>query len=338
MDITNIDGYIIQKVLDCGLCNIGLKVDKGFLGDINDFDIVDNQNQKIDFLLQKEEKWDYCYFNKPIMALEFDKSTFTNRQKENMFYICTNNQQYKIKETFILTVKEFSGAFFGKLPYQLFSPKINSNNDYPLVVFLHGSGERGNDNILQLIGNKGATVFADKDFQQLNPCYVVAPQAPLKKVLNHCWIDDDMPQYIIKLINHLIDRHHIDKKRIYLVGMSNGGSGVWKLIYENPLFFAGAIVMCGIVDTNSLDFKLGQSNLGHLKNVDINRLRSTPIYICHDKDDMLIDYYNSLNIYNDLKDNGKCFLKLTEGYGHSCWKDILNDKCILKWLFEQKRI
>jgi len=57
MDITNVDGYIIQKVLDCGLCNIGLKVDKGFLGDINDFDIVDNQNQKIDFLLQKEEKW-----------------------------------------------------------------------------------------------------------------------------------------------------------------------------------------------------------------------------------------------------------------------------------------
>ena len=91
-----------------------------------------------------------------------------------------------------------------------------------------------------------------------------------------------MPQYIIKLINHLIDRHHIDKREYILLGCQMGVLGFGNL-YMNPLFLRAYCHVWCIVDTNSLDFKLGQSNLGHLKNVDINRLRSTPIYICHDK-------------------------------------------------------
>jgi len=67
---------------------------------------------------------------------------------------------------------------FIKLPYRLFKPKIKEGKVYPLVVFLHGAGERGNDNEKQITANEGATTWAREEFQNNHPCFVLAPQCP----------------------------------------------------------------------------------------------------------------------------------------------------------------
>lgn len=336
MDKQDVAGYIVQDVLDNGLCDTGLKISKNLLQSSNDLIILNEANEKISYQLKEEGQWILYDFVKPISSLKFDKKTFSNKQIKNKYYVHINNCKYIIQNHELLIEQKFSKELFKNLPYRFYSPINKSNKSLPLVIFLHGSGERGKDNVLQLIGNKGAITFTKQEFQKENPCFVLAPQAPLKDVLNHCWVEDHMPNRIKELIDNLMMQYNIDSKRIYLVGMSNGGSGVWKMIYDYPDFFAGAIVMCGIVDTESLNFKLGQKNLGTLNKTNINRLKNTAIYICHDVEDDLIDCQNSIDIYNRLKENKNCLLKLTKGYKHACWIDILNDKEILTWLFEQR--
>jgi len=133
------------------------------------------------------------------------------------------------------------------LLYQIFKP-INTTKKVPLVLFLHGSGERGNDNEKQLIHS--IDKFTTKQFQTNNPCYIIAPQCPDNKQ----WVDVDwgldahtMPveptiqmKLTIELVKQLSKQLNIDTNRIYITGLSMGGFGVWDAISRNPEIFAAA--------------------------------------------------------------------------------------------------
>jgi predicted peptidase len=157
-----------------------------------------------------------------------------------------------IVKIFKLNSHSFTAETYRASNFRLCKPPglkgtINSSKKYPLVVYLHGAGERGSDNRKQsydltFLGNgfsKQARIF-----QQKHPCFVYVPQCP-----NNSYWDETVLSTVIQTIEHLISLYPIDKKRLYLIGYSMGGSGTYSLSYQyyeyNKTLFAGIIRLAG---------------------------------------------------------------------------------------------
>jgi predicted peptidase len=139
------------------------------------------------------------------------------------------------------------------MPYRLFRPK--SAEKVPLVMYLHGSGGLGNDNLKQLsLGNRfGTRVWLLPENQARFPCYVVAPQT------DRGWIRYDFSQQpakelpglgdgaqlALQIIELLCREFNVDERRIYIAGNSMGGAGVWNLLANRSNVFAAAVICCG---------------------------------------------------------------------------------------------
>ena len=153
--------------------------------------------------------------------------------------------------------KTYVNADGQKLPYRLLTPeKIEPGKCYPLVLLLHGLGERGTDNVKQLLW--GAGEFAKAENRRKYPCFVVVPQCPLTGL----WIRGELkdlgsPNFalskkpsepmalVLELIDKLVAKDlPVDKSRVYVTGLSMGGFGTWDLIERRPTFFAAAIPIC----------------------------------------------------------------------------------------------
>lgn len=138
-----------------------------------------------------------------------------------------------------------------KLPYSLFVPEnYNPNETYPLVVFLHGAGERGFNNQMQLKANEGAVVWASELVQSNNPCFVLAPQCPQESAWTRLF--DNKPfepseylEMVHEVITKLVEEYNINRNRIYLTGLSMGGFGTWALAMAHPETFAALVPICG---------------------------------------------------------------------------------------------
>ncbi|MEI6899558.1 MAG: dienelactone hydrolase family protein, partial [Bacteroidota bacterium] len=156
---------------------------------------------------------------------------------------------------------------------------FDSGKKFPLVLFFHGSGERGNDNSSQL--QHGSSLFVDKENRKKFPAFVVFPQCPE----NTKWVDVDwkhesdiMPvsptptmNLVISLLDTLTKYLPIDTARIYVMGLSMGGFGTWDIISRFPGKFAAAVPICGGGDENQAD-----------------RLIKTPIWAFHGSLDPLV--------------------------------------------------
>ncbi len=144
------------------------------------------------------------------------------------------------------------------LLYRLMKPeKTEPGVKYPLVLFLHGAGERGADNTSQLL--HGVREFAKPENRRLYPCFVVAPQCPTDRR----WVEVDWsapahtapenPSEPLRLALDLVDKLAaelpVDRNRIYVTGLSLGGYGTWDAIARRPDLFAAAIPVCGGGDT-----------------------------------------------------------------------------------------
>lgn len=144
----------------------------------------------------------------------------------------------------------------------MLSPKtLEADKSYPLVLFLHGSGERGNDNEKQLA--HGASVFSNPVNADKYPAFVVFPQCK-----ERAWTDkvDErtfMPGapippesksevMVMELIGNLIENYPIDKNRIYIVGISMGGIAAYDLVCRYPQIFTAAVPICGAVNPERL--------------------------------------------------------------------------------------
>ena len=142
------------------------------------------------------------------------------------------------------------------MPYRLFRPEAAGK--VPLVVYLHGSGGLGDDNVKQLsLGNIfGTRVWVLPENQKSFPCYVVAPQT------DQGWVRYDLSQetpgpakvlpglgngarLALEIIDELCREFAIDERRIYVAGQSMGGAGTWHMITNRPSFFAAAVSCCG---------------------------------------------------------------------------------------------
>lgn len=223
-----------------------------------------------------------------------------------------------------------------EVPYRFFAPRnVNPDKKYPLVVFLHGAGERGRDNFIQLVANKGAVVWAQPGHQALHPSFVLAPQCPPESswtgVLSGGEPFEPNPELLAlpHLIENLVSQHNIDSDRIYVTGLSMGGFGTWAITMESPHLFAGAIPVCGG---------------GEVKKVD--KIKHIPIWAFHAEDDPLVPVAFSRSLVRSLVERGgrvkyteflKDYLESQGWSAHSSWIPAYEDETVINWLFEQKR-
>ncbi|WP_052356534.1 prolyl oligopeptidase family serine peptidase [[Clostridium] dakarense] len=238
-----------------------------------------------------------------------------------------------------LTYKDSSG---NTMDYRLFEPKTENNEKYPLVLFLHGSGERGSDNEMHMLGNEGALVWADPKQQEKNPTYVLAPQVPAADELTMYWTEEPNYTTMLNLLKETIEKYNIDENRIYVVGMSNGGIGTWNIIEKNPKLFAAAVPICGIGDINGLDLEseyIPMTDYSAFKNI-----KDMPIWIFHAEDDPLVDVRYSRDAEKAIKELGGTSVKYTEykegevmPMGHFSWVPALQNQEMIDWVFSQSK-
>lgn len=219
------------------------------------------------------------------------------------------------------------------LKYRLHVPaKQEPGVKQPLVVFLHGVGERGSDNEAQT----SYSFFKAKTgviAQSLSAgAFVLAPQAPLtdKWIKIKKWKD---PSYrfsvqpepsmaaVAALIKKIATDYSIDPRRIYLTGLSMGAFGVFDLLTREPGLFAAALAVCGRGDPAVAKVFAG-----------------VPLYMVHGDKDNVVPVSYSRAMASALKKLGATpILKELEGVGHNSWDSAFTDPQIASWLFSQKR-
>jgi len=208
------------------------------------------------------------------------------------------------------------------LPYRLLLPEtIESGKTYPLIIFLHGSGERGNDNTLNL---KYITdLFLSAENRKHYPAYVLVPQCPK----NERWAPEDWyskisppAETVIELIDSLVRSNSIDAGRVYLMGLSMGGFGTWYLLTRFPDKFAAAVPICGGGDWNRA------SSIAHI-----------PVWVFHGKKDEVVLPEQSRAMVSALKKSGgnPCYTEYKK-VGHDSWVRALQEPDLLPWLFSKK--
>jgi predicted peptidase len=219
------------------------------------------------------------------------------------------------------------------LPYRLLKPlDYQEGKKYPLVVLLHGSGERGNDNEAQLV--HGTYVFLEEANRKKYPCFVLVPQCPK----NGQWASyrreggklsglqlAPEPTRPAKLVNELMaqlsQKYSIDQSRLYITGISMGGFGTFDFISRNPEKFAAAAPVCGGGD-------IAQAGL----------IREVPIWIFHGADDPVVPAALSRDMTAALrKAGGNPTYTEYPGVQHDSWTNAYAEKDLLKWMFKQKR-
>lgn len=217
------------------------------------------------------------------------------------------------------------------LKYRMLYPDANNMRKFPLVIFLHGSGERGSDNEAQL--KWGVQAFATDENMMAHPALVVAPQCPQNlgwsnfsrtKVTAEARLlaaPSKPMELLIGLIKQLIKTMPVDTNRIYITGLSMGGFGTFDAIERYPGLFAAAVPVCGGGDIT--------------KAPDIAKL---PLWIYHGAEDPSVDVQYSIDMVNALTKAGAHpgYTQYPES-GHFSWLGAYSDKLMLEWLFRQHK-
>jgi len=243
---------------------------------------------------------------------------------------CLSAQTSFVFETFI----DPSGA---ELMYRLLKPAHSKKSKkYPLVIFLHGAGERGDDNLEQL--THGAALFEDKRNRRKFPAYVLFPQCPAEaywatrnaKIENKSFkfgfdysLSPGLPlQQVFDLIELYKILPSVDSNRIYIMGLSMGGMGTLEAISRHPELFAAAIPICGGGD------------LSYVKNF----ASVVPVWIFHGaKDDVVSPEYSRNMVRQIVSEGGSPRYTEYPEANHNSWDAAFRTPDLLNWLFNQKK-
>lgn len=230
-----------------------------------------------------------------------------------------------------LQARVFSADGGLALPYRLFVPDgCTSQRPCGLLLFLHGAGERGNDNEAQLRNH--ALAWTSALAQAGHPTIVVYPQCPAEMQ----WVDSpwstgtysigEVPlsrpmAAVLALLASLRQELPVDEHRLLVTGLSMGGFGTFDLLARRPAMFAGAVALCGGGDPSQAQ-----------------ALRDVPLWIFHGDSDPAVPVSGSRRMVKALRGAGGT-PRYTEvaGAGHDIWNLAYQDGEVLRWLLSQTR-
>lgn len=222
------------------------------------------------------------------------------------------------------------------LRYRILYPeRYKKRKAYPLIVFLHGSGERGRDNEAQLL--HGGNLFLKEMIRKHFPAIVIFPQCPPdsawarnKRKPNsneRIFLSDEappVPQQLVKqLMDSLLVNKLADSKQIYLGGLSLGGFGTYDMLMRHPGYFTAAFPICGACNIPMY----------------LERAGNTPLWIFHGALDTVVPPGPNRELYKALMTKGGTSVTYTEypQAGHNSWDSAFAEPKLLPWLFMQKK-
>ena len=248
-------------------------------------------------------------------------------------------------------ITEYEARTHGSMPYRLLKPlAVETDQQYPLILSLHGSGGVGDDNVSNLRFWNG--VMAGLEWRKAYPAFVVVPQRrpggiwgpkPDDDRVRDVYVRNDLDP-ALELVDDICREFPVDVSRIYVLGSSGGGVGTWNALSARPELFAAAIPVCG-------RFSADDSELGSLTDV--------PVWCFHGDADQLVDVEYSRRAFAELTAAGGN-MKYTElrGVRHNSWIQafqyrgddqskgyvtrVSDDRCdpasdVWKWLFRQAK-
>lgn len=216
--------------------------------------------------------------------------------------------------------------------YKVFAPADHdAGRRRPIILFLHGSGERGTDNLAQIRVGLGPAL-------QRNPaCFpaiIVLPQVPP----DARWTG---PAAAVALaaLSEAEREFHTDPDRVYLTGMSMGGTGAWLIAYRHPDRFAALLIVCArLLRTDGSAEPIVDSEHGSIHAALAKRLRDVPIWLFHGDEDDVVPVEQSRRMSKALRTAGSS-ARYTElaGVGHDAWDAAYDSHEVTEWLFAQRR-
>jgi len=207
------------------------------------------------------------------------------------------------------------------LPYRIYVPEnIAEGEQLPVVLFLSGDGRRGTDNRKQTRAFGVAHVLLSRSNRAKYPCIVVAPQMPLEGN----WFDDETMPVLMGMLEQVAANYPADPARIYVTGLSLGGSGTWEMLLTYPDYFAAGVPICGGGWNPEEEPSLASS------------IKDIPIWaFCGEKDVS----WNYRAMVAALENAGSTRVKYTEypGEGHWSWGRTYYEPELYEWMFAQAK-
>lgn len=212
------------------------------------------------------------------------------------------------------------------MPYVVYVPRdYSSDRKWPVVLFLHGAGERGNSGLPQSQVGIGSAIRMHPD---RFPCLVVMPQCPTGKG----WgaplrgVAQETPEtaaLALAALDEVMKKYSCDPDRVALTGLSMGGYGTWYLGAKYPDRFSALMPICG-----------GGQPAEMAPN-----LKDEPIWVFHGDADPTVPVQRSRDMVKALQDAGSTKVRLTEfpGVGHNSWDKAYDNEEAIRWLLDQRR-
>ena len=214
--------------------------------------------------------------------------------------------QYQLK-----TIRTHGRAW----PYAVWSPPGDVAAPLPVILFLHGAGERGSDGQAPTQVGLGPALWR---FPHLYPAHVVMPQCPIGSQ----W-SGPAERVALHALDATIAQRSGDERRIYVTGVSMGGHGALRLAAHHPSRFAAVVAICGWADTNET----------------APRLKGVPVWLFHGASDPVVPARCSVELATALRSAGARSVRHTEypEIGHECWDRAYADAQLSEWIFRHSR-
>jgi predicted peptidase len=211
------------------------------------------------------------------------------------------------------TQKAFAGTVTKKVAcrYLLFLPKgyPRGRKRWPLILFLHGAGERGRN--LELVKKHGPPKIVEE--REDSPFILVSPQCPRGET----WKSDVLDA----LLDEVIASCRVDPRRVYLTGLSMGGYGTWSLACDHPERFAAIAPVCG-----------------GGRRIEAHKLKDTPVWAFHGARDDIVPVAESERMVTALEEcGGNAKLTVYPDAGHDSWTETYSNPALYKWFLRHRR-
>lgn len=233
-----------------------------------------------------------------------------SKMNKNLFFLLLLVAQYSFSQSNVIGSIKTEVIKKRELNFVLHIPE-NTTEKKPLILFLHGSGEKGTD--IEKVKTHGPFKYLKN--HEID-AYVLAPQCPE----NEYWDEEVLYRLILKIQKE----NNIDSHRIYLTGLSMGAWGAWNLVFAHPETFAAFVPIAGFVD--------------RIPMIENCKIAAIPTRIFHGLLDDVVDVDYSIAIYKKLKTcNSKVSLTIFDDANHDSWSRVYDNQEIYDWMFKQTK-